>query len=91
MALFGAFLGAIAGPVAKRALLAIGVGVVSYAAVSTVVGQAIASARDAWGLLAGDTLALMQLAGLNTAASILAGAVTARVALQFASHLGFIR
>lgn len=91
MALFGAFLGAIAGPVAKRALLAVGVGVVSYAAVSTVVGQALASARDAWGMLAGDVLALIQLAGINTAASIMAGAITARVALQFTSHLGLIR
>lgn len=77
----GAFLMALAGPLAKRILAALGFGVVSYAAVSTALQYAIDAAKQAYAGVTGDALALMQIAGVGTVASILAGALTARVSL----------
>lgn len=82
MAGFGTFLAAVAGPVVKRAMSALGIGVVSYAAVSTALNTMLSAAKTAWAGLGGEALALIQIAGLNTAASIVAGALTASVALQ---------
>ena len=82
MAGFGTFLVSLAGPIAKKVLTSLGVGVVSYAAVSAALAAVLSNAKAAWGGLAGDSLALIQMAGVSTAASILAGALTARVTLQ---------
>ena len=79
---FGAFLVGLAGPFIKKALVSLGVGIVSYAAVSAALTQVLSSAKSAWSGLGGDALALIQMAGVNTAASILAGALVARVSLQ---------
>jgi hypothetical protein len=87
----GAFLLAMVGPLVRRALVSLGVGVLSYAAVSVALNAALASAKAAWAGLTGDTLALIQMAGVSTAASILAGALVARVALQFTKKLGYVK
>lgn len=89
--MFGQFLAAIAGPVAKKALVALGFGVVSYAAVTVALTAALGAAKAAWGGLAGEALALLQMAGVNTAASILAGALVARVALASIKKLELIK
>lgn len=88
---FGSFLAAIAGPIAKRVLVALGFGIISYAAISAALGSALSAAKAAWSGLAGDTLALVQMAGLSTAASIMAGALVARVALGVTSKLGLMK
>lgn len=82
MAALGTFLVAIAGPVAKRVLSSIGIGVVSYAGLTVVLNQLLSNARSAWSGLAGDVAGLVGLAGLNTAASIMAGALITRVSLS---------
>jgi len=82
MSAFGTFLVAITAPVVKRAMVALGFGIVSYAAVGAALTAVLSSAKTAWSGLGGDALALIQLAGVNTAASILAGALVARVTLQ---------
>lgn len=87
MSAFGTFLGAIAGPLVKRALTALGMGVVSYAAVSTALTYALDAAKTAWSGIGGETLAIMQIAGVNTVASIYAGALTARVSLLVLKRL----
>ena len=90
--MFGAFLAAIAGPIAKRVLTALGVGVVSYAAVSLALNAALAAAKQSWaglgGVGFGEALALAQMAGVPTAASIFAGALIASVALEFTKKIG---
>lgn len=92
MAGFGTFLAALAGPIAKKALTALGVGVISYAAVSTALQAALAAAKAAWGAFGGggvsEALALVQMAGIPTAASIYAGALVANVALEFGKRIG---
>jgi hypothetical protein len=91
MAGMGSFLVAITGPVVKRALASLGFGIISYAAVSAALTEALSAARQAWAGMAGEALALLQIAGVNTAASILAGALVARVALQATKKLAMLK
>ena len=90
---FGSFLAAIAGSLAKRVLTAIGIGIVSYAAMSAALNAALVAAKNAWAGLAGfpEALALVQMAGVSTAASIIAGALVARVALQSLKKLELVK
>jgi Protein of unknown function (DUF2523) len=87
----GTWLVSLAAPFVRKALLSLGVGVVSYAAVSTALTAVLSAAKSAWSGLAGDALALIQIAGVNTAASILAGALTARVALQVVKRFELVK
>jgi len=87
----GTWLVSLSGPIIKKALTSIGVGVVSYAAVSAGLSGALNAAKAAWGGLGGEALSLIQLAGVNTAASIMAGALTARVALMALKKLEVVK
>jgi len=89
----GTFLNAIAGTLAKRVLSALGIGIVSYAAMSAALNSALAAAKGAWAGLAGfpEALALIQMAGVTSAASIIAGALIARVALQSFKKLELVK
>lgn len=89
----GTFLAAIAGPVVKRALQALGFGLVSYAAMKVALDAALNAAKSAWAGLAGfpEALSLIQMAGVNTAASIIAGALVARLALQSLKKLELVK
>jgi len=78
----GTFLASIVGPLAKKIMIALGFGVASYAAVATALASALGAAKAAYGGMSADVLALVDLAGVGVAASILAGALTARVSLQ---------
>lgn len=91
MAGLGSWLVSLSGPIIKKALTSIGVGVVSYAAVAGALNVALGAAKAAWGQMAGEALALVQMAGVNTAASILAGALTARVALSVFKKLELVK
>ncbi len=92
MAGFGTFLGALVAPLAKKVLVGLGVGVITYAAVSTALSAALSAAKAAWSAFGGgaftEALALAQMAGIPTAASILAGALVANVALEFGKRIG---
>jgi len=78
----GSFLAGIAATVTKRAMVGIGMGVVSFAALSTALQAALSSAKAAWGGLTGDVLAMVQIAGASTALSILAGGLVASVSVM---------
>lgn len=82
MAGLGTFLVALTAPVVKRAMVALGFGVVSYAAVSAALTAVLGHAKSAWANLGGDLLSLIELAGASTCMSIIAGALVARVSLQ---------
>lgn len=89
----GSFLAAIAAPIVKRVLVALGFGLVSYAAVSAALNAALSAAKNAWAGLSGfpEALAIVQIAGVNTYASIIAGALIARVAMQAVKRLELIK
>ena len=90
MANLGAFFVALAGPVVKKAMTALGIGIVSYAAISTALTSALGAAKSAWSGFGGDSLALLELSGVSTALSIVAGALIARVALMQLKKLELI-
>lgn len=77
----GSWLVALAGPIARRVLLSLGLGVVTYVGLDVALSAALSSAKASLGALPADIAALLAIAGVNTAASILAGALTARVAM----------
>lgn len=77
----GAFLSAIAGPLAKRVLTALGIGVVSFIGVSLSLDVLLTQAKTAWSGMSADVAVYMAMCGANTAMSIIAGALTARVGL----------
>lgn len=87
MPLFGFLLAAV-GPLAKRVLLALGVGIVSYAAVSTLANTLIQSVQTAWGGVSGSILQVASMAGIPESLSIMSGAILARVSLVAVSKLG---
>lgn len=78
----------LAGPVVKRALVAIGVGVISYGAVLTAFNAMKDAFLTAYGQISVDLLWMIELAGLHTAAGIILGAMVARLTLQAVSRLG---
>lgn len=78
----GSFIVSLTGPVVKKALSSIGVGLVSYAALSSALNAALGAAKGALGGLSGSALSMIQLSGCLDALSIIAGALIARVALQ---------
>ncbi len=87
MSTISVFLMSLVGPVVKRILVSLGVGLVSYAAISTAVNALLGSAKSAWGGMSGDVLSLVELSGANTAISIIAGAIVAKVALMAVTKL----
>lgn len=90
MGTLASFLAGMAGPLARRVLVSLGFGIVSYAAIAALLNTMIQSAKAAWGGLGGDVLSLIQLSGANTALSIICGAMVARVALQAVKKLQLI-
>jgi hypothetical protein len=78
----GSFFAAISVPIAKRVMIGLGFGVVSYAAVTAALNQALGAAKAAMAGIGGEAVSLIAMAGVNTAASIIAGALVARVAMD---------
>ncbi|MBV7415132.1 DUF2523 domain-containing protein [Aeromonas sp. sif2433] len=77
-----AWLLSISGPIITRVLIQLGIGIVSYAAVSAAVGALINSAKSSYLGLPSDILAILAMSGANDALGIIAAAITARLALQ---------
>lgn len=78
----GAFLVALAGPVARRVLASLGLGLVTFLGAQAALGAVLSAAKSAMGGFTGDAAALFALAGGNTAASIIAGALVMRVSMM---------
>lgn len=85
---FSSVMVSLAGPVVKRALSALGIGVVSFAAVQVAFNQVRDFMIGAYGQISGDMIWLVELAGVNQAIGIVLGAMAAKVGLQALSKLG---
>lgn len=83
-----AFLAAAVGPLAKRVLVSLGFGIISYTALTALVGSVISAAQSAWGGVAGAALQLSSLGGIPQVLGIITGALVARVAFKAVGHLG---
>lgn len=86
--LLGAFLGSAVGPLLKKALIAIGLGTVTYAGLQAAFDAAQAQIIANYGAMAGASLQLADLAGVGQTIGILLGALTARVGMVAVSHIG---
>lgn len=86
--LLGAFLALSVGALVKRALLALGLGIITYsglqAAFDAVQAQVIAN----YGQMTGASMQLADLAGVGQTIGILLGALAARVGIAVISRIG---
>lgn len=82
MGALGTWLVSLAGPIVRKMMISLGIGIASYAAISTALNAALGAAKAAWAGLGGDSLNLIQLAGAGEALSIISGALLARVSLM---------
>lgn len=88
MSTLGSFLAAAAGPLARRVLQAVGVGVISYAGLAVAVNAVVAELKAAYGQIIGPVADLLNLAGLGTALGIVLGAMLARLSFTVTARLG---
>lgn len=87
MANLAVWLLALAWPLAKKVLLALGIGWATYEGLSVLASGVSAQVISAWGQLGGTTLQLLSLGGWPQAVGILLGALTARAALLATAKL----
>jgi hypothetical protein len=87
----GTWLVSLAGPAIRKILLSIGIGVASYAAISTALNSALGAAKSAYSGITGDVLQLLSMAGTSVFLSIIAGALVARVSLMVVKKLEILK
>lgn len=79
---FGGFLSTIAGPIARKVLVGLGVGTVTFIGLTTALSAAISAAQSSYGAVAAVPAAFLAMSGCNTAIGIIVGAIVARIALM---------
>jgi hypothetical protein len=79
MSTFSGVLTALAAPLAKKVLAALGMGIVSYAAISAALAAVTSAITSAYGAITGDIAAILSLAGFGQAMGIILGAMAARI------------
>jgi len=82
------FLLAAAWPIAKKVLVSLGIGFVTYQGMSLIADQIRNEVLAAWGQLGGATLQILTLGGIPQALGIILGGLTAGAALMAMSRLG---
>lgn len=86
----GSFFTSAAGLIARRMLVGIGVGVISFGTVTIALNSAISYAQTAYNGMGGYVAAFLGLGGVGDALGMIAGALAFRVALESMSKLGRI-
>lgn len=88
MAALAAFFAGSIGGIVKRALIAIGIGTVTYSGLDIAFGAARDLVISNYGQISGASAQLIALAGVGQALGIVLGALAARVGLLALSTLG---
>jgi hypothetical protein len=86
--LLGAFLGTAIGALAKKALTALGLGVVTYAGLQAAFNTAQTQVINNYGNLTGVTLALADMAGVGQSIGIILGAIAGRIGIAVLGRIG---
>lgn len=86
--LLGAFLSASIGNLVKKAMVAIGLGTITYAGLQEAFNAAQDQIISNYGGMSGSTLAIVDLAGGGQAIGILLGAISARIGMIALSKIG---
>lgn len=81
---------ALAWPLAKRVLVALGIGAITYGGLSLIGNQIQSHVVSAWGAMPASALQIATLSGFSEAVGITLGAFTARIALVAAAKLGML-
>ncbi len=84
------FLMGLVGPLARQALVSLGIGLITYVGVDAAVSSALAAAKANFGQIAGSVAAILARAGLFTAVSVLAGGISARLSMLVLKRMGRI-
>ncbi len=84
------FLISLAWPIAKKVLLALGIGMITYGGLSLIAGQVVTQVQAYWGQMPISILQIGSLLGIPQSIGILLGAITARVSFVAAGKLGKI-
>jgi len=87
MPTIAAFLIGLVTPLVKKVLIALGFGVVTYAAMTPLINSVISSAQSAFGGITGAVAGLAGLAGIPEVLGIFAGALVARVSFIAAGQI----
>ena len=83
-----AWLLAAAWPIAKKVLLMLGIGWVTYEGLSLLGGQVVAEVSAIWGTMPAAMLQMASLLGIPQSIGIVLGAMTARIAYVAVGKLG---
>jgi len=86
--LLGAFLSASIGALAKKVLIALGLGTITYAGLQAAFNAAQAQVISNYGQMPAAAMQLADLAGVGQTIGILLGAMSARVGLAVLSKIG---
>ena len=78
------------GFLARKVLAALGIGVISYAAVTAAFNAAVSFAQTNYNNLAVDIVSLANLGGIGEALGLIVGAITFRLTITTMSKLGVI-
>lgn len=76
------------GPVLKKVMVMMGIGTLTYAALTPLVNSIISHAQSNYGSITGTAAQLLGLAGIPTVFGIIAGALVARVSFIAVGKIG---
>lgn len=86
----GLYLASVAGPIAKRAVMALGFGTVTYVGLDAALGVVKSNVISSWGAIPSGALAIMSMAGVSQAMGIVLGAIVARVSMIQLKRFGLV-
>lgn len=78
---FASLLVSLAGPLVRKALLSLGVGVVTYVGLQSALTAALNASQNAFGGVAAGPAAILAMSGVFTALGIIAGGIVAGVTM----------
>lgn len=85
---FAVYLLGLVTPLVRKALVALGLGVVSYAGLTLVAGQVRDAVIANYGAISGSVIDLLNLLGAGEALGIILGGIIARAAFAAISRIG---
>ena len=77
-----------AGPLARRVLIAIGIGTITYVGIDAALASVVSAIQSQLGGLPSDIIQILAMGGLTSAMSIVLGGIAARVSMMSLSKLG---
>lgn len=90
MSTLSGVLTALAGPLAKKVLSALGIGFITYAGIDTAINAALGAAKSNFAGVATDIASILAIGGLFTAMSVIAGGITAGLTLMVLTKMAKI-